>query len=123
MNVRHTLAAAALTGLAAIPLAGCETSRPSAVAGTNAQIELDASSDQIVVGETVTFVARTKDTYGRDAKVEWNATSGDLKTEQNGRIARVTFDEVGTYTVRASLMVDGDNVAQDLEEIRVVALR
>lgn len=113
----------ALAPLAAATLTGCANDRNASIAASNPALELDASADQIVVGETVTFVARTMDTYGRDAKVQWNTTAGDLRTEENGRIARVTFDNIGTYTVRATLNIDGRNVAQDLEEVRVVALR
>lgn len=108
--------------LAVLPLVGCETNR-SASTGSTAGMTLEASSDRIVVGETVTFIARTYDTYGRDADIEWHTTSGKVETEQDGRVARVTFNDVGTYTVRATLTVDGRRVSEQLEEVRVVALR
>ncbi len=109
--------------LVAIPVVGCETSRNNISSDANAGLDIDASSSSIVSGETVTFVARTFDTYGRDAKVEWNTTAGDLKTEESGRIARVKFTEIGTYTVSATLNVDGRNVARDMAEVRVRAIQ
>lgn len=109
--------------LVALPVVGCETSRNTISSDANAGLDINASSDSIVSGETVTFVARTFDTYGRDAKIEWNTTAGDLKTEESGRIARVKFSEVGTYTVSATLSVDGRDVARDMAEVRVRAIR
>lgn len=122
MKIRIPLTIAALAAVATVPMLGCETSRHT-VAESNAGLDLQASSDSIVVGETVTFVARTFDTYGRDAKINWQTTAGELKTEENGRIARVTFKDVGTYTVSAALSIDGRDVARDLEEVRVRPLR
>lgn len=90
---------------------------------TTAGLAIEPSSREIVVGETVTFVARTHDTYGRSAKVEWSSTAGDLKREEDGRIARVKFDEVGTYTVKASLMIDNVAVQSDMVEVRVKPIR
>lgn len=116
--------AASLVALPAAALMGCETSRHNSIASdSNAGLDINASSDSIVSGETVTFTARTFDTYGRDAKIEWNTTAGDLKTEQNGRVARVKFSDVGTYTVSATLSVDGRDVARDMAEVRVRAIQ
>lgn len=99
---------------------GCSTHYPSTQGGiTPAALSVEASSRDIVVGETVTLVARTKDTYGREAAVKWSSTAGSLRTEQDGRVARVTFDQVGTYTVRGALFVDNREVDNDLVEIRV----
>lgn len=117
------LLAASMIAVPTLGIVGCETSRNSVVDGSNAGLDIEASSDSIVSGETVTFVARTFDTYGRDAKVEWNTTAGDLKTEESGRVARVKFDEIGTYTVSATLRVDGRDVARDMAEVRVRAIR
>lgn len=121
MNLKALAALAALPLLAAAPMIGCENSsnRRAMYTTNNADLTLDASSGRVLAGETVTIIARTVDTYGRDAKIEWNSTAGDLKTEQDGRVARVQFKEVGTYTVRAQLMVDGQVVASDLVEVRV----
>lgn len=101
-------------------LTGCDTHMKSTTGGaTPAALSVEPSSRDIVVGETVTLVARTKDTYGRDAVVKWSSTAGALNTEQDGRVARVRFNEVGTYTVRGALMIDGREVDNDLVEIRV----
>ncbi len=122
MNLKTPLALAAVVTLAAVPMLGCETSRHNSVSQNNAGLDIQASSESIVVGETVTFIARSYDTYGRDAEVKWNTTAGDLKTEENGRVARVTFKEVGTYTVSATLTVNGRETARDMEEVRVRSL-
>ncbi len=82
-------------------------------------INVETSTRDITAGEIVTLTARTNDTYGRDAQVRWTSTAGTLTTEQDGRIARVKFDQPGTYTVKASLMTEGREVQTDMIEIRV----
>jgi hypothetical protein len=122
-RIPSSMLVASLVALPVVGTVGCETSRNSVVADSNAGLDIEASSNSIVSGETVTLVARTYDTYGRDADVEWNTTAGDLKTEQSGRIARVTFDEIGTYTVSATLRVDGRDIARDMVEVRVRSIQ
>lgn len=123
MNTKLPLAAlsvAMLAGTAGVAMLGCQSSNRYAVStADNAGLTLDASAKEILAGETVTIIARTVDTYGRDAKIEWSSTAGDLKTEQNGRIVRVRFEDIGAYTVRADLKVDGQVVATDIAEVRV----
>lgn len=103
-----------------LSLSGCDTHMKSTTGGaTPPALTVEPSSRDIVVGETVTLVARTKDTYGRDAVVKWSSTAGSVSTEQDGRVARVRFNEVGTYTVRGALLVDGREVDNDLVEVRV----
>lgn len=110
------LAGAALT-LGAV--SGCETHHTTSAAGGNASIAVVTSAREALVGDTVTFTVRTKDTYGRDANVHWTTNAASLKTEQDGRIARVKFDEPGTYTVRATLQVDNADVSTDAVDIKV----
>lgn len=110
-----TLALAATLALGA----GCASDHSSSSQRNPAGIFVEPSSREIVAGETVTLVARTRDTYGRDAKIEWSSTAGSLKTEQDGRIARVRFDQTGTYTVRAALHVDGREVEHESVVVRV----
>jgi len=100
---------------------GCDSMKSSST-GTNQPkvgFALEPSTREILAGETVTITARTQDTLGRDAEVKWSTTSGKLTTEQNGRIARVKFDEPGTYTVNGMLMVNGREVRREMTEIRV----
>ena len=73
----------------------------------------------VLAGDTVTLIARTKETYGRDARIEWSTTGGSLKTEDNGRVARVRFETPGTYGVSAKLQVEGRQVAADMVDVRV----
>jgi hypothetical protein len=89
--------------------------------GDEAQIGLDLSpsSRSMVVGETITVMAKTENLLGRDTEIEWYAPGGEIRTEDNGRIARVYFPDPGTYTVSARLFVDGDQVKRDAVTIRV----
>ena len=92
--------------------------------GEDAQVGLDlnTSSRSMVVGETITVMAETKNLLGRDAEIEWYAPGGQIKTEEEGRIARVHFENPGTYTVSARLFVDGKQVKRDAVTIRVQPL-
>lgn len=121
--MKSSLIVCAILSAAAV-LGGCNNSTRSGNGNTigTANIDIDASSSSIVAGETVTFVARSRDTYGRDAKIRWTTTAGRITTEQDGRIARVKFDEPGTYTVRAILDIDGREAISDMSEIRVRAV-
>jgi uncharacterized protein YjdB len=111
-----TFAIASISG----GLSGCETTGSHhSDSRSSAGVTVEASSRDVLVGDTVTFIAHTRDTYGRDAKLKWSSTAGKLTTEQDGRVARVKFDESGTYSVKAALNVDGRELESDLVEIRV----
>jgi hypothetical protein len=99
---------------------GCTNQRVSNADRPNApSIYVESSAREVVAGEIVTLTARTKDTYGRSVRVRWSSTAGNVTPEQDGRIARVRFNEPGTYTVRASLMVDDREEQADMVEVRV----
>lgn len=119
---RNMLFPALLTTLAATALGGCNDSMRSD-GSRPASVSIEPSSRQIVAGETVTLVAHSRDTYGRDARIKWTSTAGKLSTEQDGRVARVRFDETGTYTVKAILTLDGQEVQSDMVEVRVKPVR
>lgn len=107
----------------ALALGACESSNRSVKSFSESDqptVSIRASATQIVVGEIVTFAARTQDTYGRDAQLRWSSTAGELKIEQDGRVARGFFNETGTYTVKAVLSVDGREVGSDMAEVRVL---
>ena len=78
-----------------------------------------ADINEIRAGEIVTLVAKTENTYGRDPKVTWASNGGNLKTEDNGRVARVQFDRPGVYKVDATLEVEGKFVRRDTTMIEV----
>jgi hypothetical protein len=111
--------AAALGGLTV--LGACRTDNHTTHSSEvgQARINVEASNTNIMAGETVTFMARTADTYGRNAKVKWTSTAGDLKIDDDGRVARVTFKESGTYSVKGSLWVDNREIETDTVEVRV----
>jgi len=74
------------------------------------KLSVQPSARKCVVGETITFFSRTENTLGRDAKLDWTTTGGSLKTTEEGRVAQVTFDKPGTYSVDGVLMADGKEV-------------
>jgi hypothetical protein len=89
----------------------------------NPQISLRAANEEIVVGDTTTLTINSKNTLGRDARVEWSTTGGELDTEDSDRIARVRFDQPGVYTITAKLIVDGEVVDREAMNIEVRPLK
>lgn len=85
-------------------------------------VTLEPSTRDLVAGETVTIFARSYDTYGRDPEITWSSSAGRIVTEQNGRIARVQFEQPGTFTVTAVLTADGQEIKRESVEIRVKPL-
>ncbi len=118
-SIKLTLVASAL--IAAGTLVACNNTSRSSGDPTVSRVglNLDASTHNLLIGEVVTIIARTEDTYGRDSKLTWTTTSGKLTTEQDGRVARVKFDEAGLYTVTAVLTVDGKETRRETVDIRV----
>lgn len=102
---------------------GCETNQSAHNHAADTSIRVEAPTRDAFVGDTLTFVARSTDTYGRDAKIVWTTTAGDVRTEEEGRIARITFNEPGTYSVRATLELNGQPVNSDIFEVRVSPVR
>lgn len=86
------------------------------------KLNVKPSSSHCVQGETITFFSRTENTLGRDAHLEWSTTGGQLKTEEENRVARVTFDTPGTYTVTGVLMADGHEVDRSTTTVTVAPL-
>ncbi|MDX2133000.1 MAG: hypothetical protein SFY69_13205 [Planctomycetota bacterium] len=109
--------AAALLALGAAQ--ACQSSRTSSTGERLPSIAVEASSREVIAGELVTFIARSRDTYGRETEIRWRSTAGDIQTDQDGRVARVKFDQPGTYSVSAVLIFDGREVERDTIEVRV----
>jgi len=91
----------------------------TAVGDTQPGMSISASAQRVYVGETVTFVPKTKNLLGKDARIDWHSSSGKLETAEEGRLARVVFDTPGTYNVDATLIVDGHEVKRDTARIEV----
>lgn len=111
--------------LPALLAGGCSSSSRTNDSNGNtsrAGFTLEASTYDLVVGETVTVFARSYDTFGRDPKISWTTTGGRLVTEQNGRVARVMIDQPGTFTIRAILSADGREIQRESIEVRVKPL-
>lgn len=93
-------------------MVGCETTPRG-----KAAIDLKPSTHNIYAGEIVTVMTRSRNTLGKDARVEWSANGGKLETIDNNRVARVQFDQPGSYKVQAKLYVGND--LQDTEEVKI----
>lgn len=98
---------------------GASKSDPSV---SRVDFSLETSTNDLLVGETATVFARSYDTYGRDPQLVWTTTAGKLTTEQNGRVARIMFDQPGTFFVTAVLTADGREIKRQSVEIRVKPL-
>ena len=113
--------------VAAVALQACapDSASREAAFGEDARIglNLEPSSKSMVVGEVITIMAKTENLLGRDAEIEWYAPGGDVQTEESGSIARVHFNEPGTYTVSARLFENGRQIVRDAVTINVRPLR
>lgn len=121
---RHTLTA--LLAASCLAVIGCQ-SNGGGWGGSGSEaapsISVNASNDNIVVGDTTTFTLTSRNTLARDAEVRWTSTGGDLRPDENGRIARATFDVPGSYTVSASLFIGGREVSRDSVTVNVRPVR
>lgn len=118
MTFRTLASIAVLAVLAAQP--GCKVQGDAGgPVAEKVDLDLETPRTTVSVGDTATITARSKDTYGRRAEVEWMTTGGRLTTDENGRLARVKFDKPGTYTVTGILKVDGKEVKRDSVNIEV----
>ncbi|MFA6045881.1 MAG: PKD domain-containing protein [Phycisphaerales bacterium] len=115
----YVLSAAIAVTTLGLGLGACNSSTRTADGAHAPGVSIEPSAREVVAGDTVTFVARSHDTYGRDTKIRWEATSGSVTTDQDGRVARVKFSNSGTYSVKAVLVQDGRDVQSDIVEVRV----
>lgn len=102
-------ASAALLG----GVGGCERERrvePLTAFENPVEFGLVSSHREVVVGEVVTVTTETRNLFGRAADIEWSANGGIVETEQNGRVARVRFEQPGTYTIMARLRAEDDSI-------------
>lgn len=115
---RTLLSSLVVSSLALGGIAGCATHEVP----PTMSVAIEPSHRHIYVGETVTVFTHTTDAAAADTHIQWKTSGGDLKPDDNDRIARVTFDKPGTYYVDAMLMVDGKEARRDSTEIDVSAL-
>jgi plastocyanin len=108
-------------------LEGCSSnggnSRTEASAVQKPSITVTGPNRELMAGDTATFMANSMNTYGRDVKIKWMTTAGKLTTDEGGRVARVRFDEAGTYTVKAMLDVDGTTSQTEAVDVRVLPVK
>jgi plastocyanin len=108
----------------ALGVAGCQNDGYSENdSADNMKFRVVASNTDIVAGDVVTFTTRSENTLGRDPKVTWTTTGGDIDAEEGGRVARATFKSPGTYTVTGKLELDGHVVRSDSVDVRVKSVR
>jgi len=77
------------------------------------------SKTNLLAGENATFTVETRNTFGREPRVDWTTSGGQLEMIQNGRAARVTFPQPGTYLVSARLYLNDQLVRTDSTTITV----
>jgi hypothetical protein len=102
-----------------VALPSCQTDDAEHIESTDPMLELHPTSKEVHAGEIVTVTTETRNLLGRDAEVKWATTGGELKTEEDGRIARVKFDRPGTYVVSAQLYADDEMVQTESVTINV----
>jgi hypothetical protein len=112
----------ATLGLTLAALAGCSQTRTvdDREAGTMG-LTVWQSAKKVNVNETVTFEATDKNTLGRNAKLNWEATGGKLwSTDSSNRVVQVQYMTPGVYSVTATLTADNQ---QPMRETRTVDVR
>jgi hypothetical protein len=99
---------------------GCDSPPPAEGYGYGQQpmvqpmdITLVPSNRSIAVGDTVTIVAQTRNMAGRNTDIQWSATGGHIEAGDNTLVARLRFDQPGTYQVTARAMVNDAVVDTD----------
>jgi plastocyanin len=105
--------------LAATVLSGCGGSTRTSEMFARPEFQVNASSREILPGQSVTFTTHTANTADKETQFEWSTTGGELSTEDNGQIAHVRFDRPGTYTVTSRLMLDHEWVESDAATVKV----
>jgi plastocyanin len=111
--------------LPAVILAGCLVlgcGDKTNVGDTSPNMSMRTSADRVFVGDTITMTANTRNVLGKDARVDWHAAAGRVSTADDGRVARVVFDSPGTYTVSATLIVNGREVKREEKRVEVKPL-
>lgn len=112
-----TLLAAAVVATTAPFFPAC-ASKEVAFDNSLVDLSLRPSNTAPVAGDTITVSSLTRNIEGRDPKIAWAASGGDVRPIENGRAARVRFDRPGTFTVSAVMTLDDG--AEFAEEIAVV---
>jgi len=113
---------ASLLMVAPMALVGCQDSHKTDHR-ESVGLSVSASHSEILVGEVVTFTAHTSDTLGRDVDLKWTSTGGDLDVQRGNRIARVKFNEVGTYSVKADMYLNDNLYKSESKVVTVKPLR
>lgn len=111
---------------AALALAGAACNTDTAMHGSSESapaLSVSAQNKTVTVGDTTTLTVQSRNTVGRNAHVEWMSTGGRIETAENGRVARISFDAPGTYTVTARLFFDNVEVAHDAVNINAQPLK
>jgi len=94
--------------------AGCENDSWARTAPSGqVDFAIHPSHTDLLVGETATITVESHNTLGRDPHIDWSASGGKLNPESNGRVARIIFEQPGTYLVSARLLLGDQLVRTD----------
>lgn len=96
---------------------------PPGSMSTAPSVSINAFNKDVMAGDTTTLVVSDRNTIGRNAHVEWMTTGGRVMPSENGRVAHVSFDAPGDYTVTAGLFFGNVEVARDSVNITARPLR
>lgn len=120
MKTRLTLTALAL----ALPLTlatACE-SRPKTVRPQTPSVNVEASRQTMLPGESILLFARTQNLLGTNPSIRWEATIGRVTPQDNGRRALFTSDTPGVAIVTAEVNAEGA-LLRDYEKITIHDLK
>ncbi len=106
-------------------MTGCASNQPSKYSSGEAsmKLEIDQSASEVYQNETVTFRSSTRNSIGHDAALRWETTGGKISTMNDGRIAQVTFNTPGSYTVTCLLLSDNREVDRASATVTIKPLR
>lgn len=108
-------------GLITLLLAGCNAG-PQPAAMDEITFNVTASKTTLYQDENATFFANADNTLGRDVRVDWETTGGELDVKDRNRSIQIEFDDPGDYIVSADLYVNGDRIRSDSVEVTVLPL-
>lgn len=100
--------------------AGCAAA-PIGAGEPPMRFTLAPSASDIEPGATVTIVPLRENFPEQEAQIAWSSSGGAIETFDDEKIAQVTFDQPGRYSVIARVLVDGEEIIRDTIRFRVEA--
>ena len=94
-------------------LAACQTD-PEAVQWGSPTLNLTTTRSTVAVGETITVYAQTTNMLGREIRIDWHTTLGEIEPIRDGRMARFRSDQPGDAVITASMSAEGETYGDEL---------